>query len=377
MKNYILTHLGDDALLRELGAIVARDRAMTAVLLAHIAEVDSRKLYVGAGYSSMHAYCVGELHLSDDAAYRRITAGRAARRFPVLFEAVADGRLHLAAVSVLAPHLTAENLAELIDDATHRRKSEIEEVLARRYPPQDAPVRTWLIRALGQAMPEAPRKTVPELALEQASPELSPDELVPGRVEGELVQTQKPPDRFLLRLTIERGTLERLRYLQTLLGHAIPSGDLDKVLDRALQLAIPQVEKQKFGGVRLSKTRTSTPDPARRPIDSRSAGRRRENRHIPAHVRRAVWERDQGRCTFVSASGKRCGEDRFLEFDHINPVARGGRSTVDGLRLRCRAHNQLEAERVFGAEFMARKRREAKLARAGSSLSGLGQTVSE
>ena len=177
MKNYILTHLGDDALLRELGAIVARDRAMTAVLLAHIAEVDSRKLYVGAGYSSMHAYCVGELHLSDDAAYRRITAGRAARRFPALFEAIADGRLHLAAVSLLAPHLTAENLAELIDEATHRRKSEIEEALARRYPPQDAPVRTCLIRALGPAMPEAPRKTVP-------SPELSLDELVPGRVEG-------------------------------------------------------------------------------------------------------------------------------------------------------------------------------------------------
>ena len=75
-----------------------------------------------------------------------------------------------------------------------------------------------------------------------------------------------------------------------------------------------------------------------------------------------MWERDQGRCTFIGTTGHRCEARRFLEFDHIDPVARGGKATVEGMRLRCRAHNQYEAERTFGAGFMRRKRQEARLA---------------
>src|SRR2546428_1353747 len=121
MQNYALTHVGDEVLLRDLSAIVVRDRATTATLLACIAEVDARRLYVPAGYPSMHAYCVGELRLSEDAAFRRIPAARAGREFPNLFAGLAQGRIHLAAICLLAPHLTRENAGELIEAATHRR----------------------------------------------------------------------------------------------------------------------------------------------------------------------------------------------------------------------------------------------------------------
>jgi hypothetical protein len=77
-------------------------------------------------------------------------------------------------------------------------------------------------------------------------------------------------------------------------------------------------------------------------------------------VKRAVRERDKGCCTFVGGNGKRCGARTLLQFDHVEPVGRGGRSTVDNVRLRCAAHNQLAAERVFGAEFMERKRGSAR-----------------
>jgi len=73
-----------------------------------------------------------------------------------------------------------------------------------------------------------------------------------------------------------------------------------------------------------------------------------------------VWRRDGGQCTFVSDKGQRCEARSRLEFDHTDPVARGGQATVAGLRLRCRAHNQYEAERVFGTGFMQRKRNEAR-----------------
>ena len=88
MRDYALAHLSDAVLLRDLAALVVRDRVTTSTLLAHIAEVDARRLYVPAGYPSMHAYCVEELRLSEDAAYKRIQAARAARQFPALFAAL-------------------------------------------------------------------------------------------------------------------------------------------------------------------------------------------------------------------------------------------------------------------------------------------------
>jgi hypothetical protein len=139
MHNHLLTHLGDADLLRQLTALVARDRVNTAMLLAYLAEVDARRLYAPAGYPSMHAFCVERLRFSDDAAYRRIRAARAARQFPPLFTAVSDGRLSLAAVSLLAPHLTHENVTALIEAATHKRKIEVEEFLAERFTSSDAP----------------------------------------------------------------------------------------------------------------------------------------------------------------------------------------------------------------------------------------------
>src|SRR6185436_15398396 len=80
------------------------------------------------------------------------------------------------------------------------------------------------------------------------------------------------------------------------------------------------------------------------------------SRRIPAAVKRAVWERDGGRCTFVSATGKRCQETGDLEYDHIVPVARGGETSVSQLRLRCRPHNQYTAECEFGVAFMNAKK---------------------
>ena len=73
-----------------------------------------------------------------------------------------------------------------------------------------------------------------------------------------------------------------------------------------------------------------------------------------------MWERDGGRCTFVSDSGRRCPARTRLEFDHADPVARGGEATAERMRLRCRAHNQYAAECTFGTAFMDHKRREAQ-----------------
>ena len=134
MSAYSLSHLPDPVLLRNLAALVDRDRATTATLLAHLAEVDARRLYLPAAHPSMYSYCVHELGLSEDSAYKRIQAARTARQFPTIFELLADGRVHLSAVCLLAPHLTAGNARELLEAASHRTKAEVEQLIAQRFP---------------------------------------------------------------------------------------------------------------------------------------------------------------------------------------------------------------------------------------------------
>jgi 5-methylcytosine-specific restriction endonuclease McrA len=360
MHDYALAHLSDAALLRELASLVARDRITTASLLAHIAEVDARKLYVPAGFSSMFAYCVEELRLSEDAAAKRIQAARAARRFPTLFASLAEGQLHLAAVCLLAPHLTPDNADELIQAATNRKKSEIEIWIARRF---TAPERPAIVRAVPPPPPRMESQHAPghvgtgTLSL-GAAPEPTPTRIqhAPGHVESP--RSEPAQERYLIQVTVSKSTHDKLRYAQELLSHAVPRGDVAQVIDRALDALIAQLERRKFGAKRVEAPRNEPSAARSRP--RRSAAK---TRYIPAAIRRAVWKRDSGQCTFVGSSGKRCAARKLLEFDHVEPVARGGTASVEGIRLRCRAHNQYEAERALGTSIMSRKRAEASKSR--------------
>ena len=85
MSSYLLSHVSNDGLLRDLALIVKQDRATTATLLAHIAEVDERQLYRPAAYESMFMYCVHELRMSEDTAVRRIGVARTAGSSPPSF----------------------------------------------------------------------------------------------------------------------------------------------------------------------------------------------------------------------------------------------------------------------------------------------------
>ena len=139
MRTYNLTGLSDAAVARNLNVLFARGRINLAAILAHLAEADARRLYLPAGFPSMYAYCIGELHLCEQAAMKHIRAARTARRFPVIFSAVADGRLHLSAVVLLTAHLTSANAAELVAAAAYQTKAEVQQLLARRFPKPDVP----------------------------------------------------------------------------------------------------------------------------------------------------------------------------------------------------------------------------------------------
>ena len=359
MTFYSRVHLEDHILLRDLASHLSDVRTSTATLLADLAEVDVRKLYVPASYPSMFMYCVHEHHMSEDMAYKRIQAARSARRFPALFPALADGRLHLTAVVLLAPYLSSGTADELIAAATHKTKAQIELLLAERFPKPDLPTLVRAIAAHAASDAPAVRPVVPSIAPNAPTcMELVPEPAVPSGEPNAMTCmvplatppaprpkiTPSSPGRFALQLTMGQVTHDLLREAQALLGHAVPSGDVEAVLQRALSEIVERLKKQKFADcVHARPMRGST-----------------DSRYIPAEVKRAVWDSDGGQCTFVSESGRRCEERASVEYDHVEPVARGGESSTDNLRLRCRAHNYYAAELVYGSEFMRWKRQQAR-----------------
>jgi 5-methylcytosine-specific restriction endonuclease McrA len=359
VKRFELSSLSDDVLLSGLESLVERDRNTTADLVAHLAEVDARRLFRRSGCDSMHAYCETRLGLSFDSAGRRIQAARTARRFPQILPALADGRLHLTAVCLLAPYLEHCDAAELLAAAEHRTKAQVLDLLAERFPRPDVP------SALVAIVPPAPlapaafapdavpagdaptAATTDQYAPAHIGPTLSPQAAPSGVPVVPVVPvvpraslTPLSPGSRLLRATLDRETSELLLRAQALLGPVIPGGDFAQVLGRVLRDWVQATERRKYG---LTE----------RPRKRRSSG---DGRYIPAEIKRQVFERDQGRCTFVGENGEPCESRRGLEFDHVKPVAKGGRTCVANLRLRCHAHNQYEAERLFGAGFMKQRR---------------------
>jgi len=353
MASFHRSHLTDESLLRELATHLAHERSATAELLADLAEVDARNLYARAAYDSMYEYCTRELHMSEETAFRRIRVARTARQFPAILAMLADGRLHMTAVLLLAPHLTVAAADELLAAATHKTKAEIDLLLAQRHPRPDVPtcIQPVLAPAASGGLTAQPADSTPD----QLAPE-PVDPSVESASPGQAVALAQPlpqrartaplsPGRYALQVTVDQETYEQLRHAQALLGHSVPSGDVAEVLKRALITLVQVLEKQRFA-------KTERPRPQRNPANGR---------HIPAAVRRAVRERDGGRCTFVSEQGKRCESRTRLEFDHIEAFARGGQATVSGIRLRCRAHNQYAADCTFGAQFMRGKRERGRV----------------
>jgi hypothetical protein len=181
-----LTSLSDQELMKRLHALADTSRRVEADLVAHIGEVDARRLWAHAAVSSMFRYCTDRLHLSEDAAYRRIEVARAARKHPVLLDMLRDGRQHLTGLSLLVRHLTPENRDHLLARATHRTRREIERLIAEIAPQPDVPER---IRKLPvwQPLPGVGQGEAPATLIAGASSlegAVAPRELVCGRDAG-------------------------------------------------------------------------------------------------------------------------------------------------------------------------------------------------
>lgn len=288
-STWSFSRLTDEALLIELKSLAASERGATASLVAALGELDARQLYLGEGYSSLFKYCTQALRLSGDAAYNRIRAARAAAKWPIVLDWLADGSLSLASVRVLSDVLTDANHERLLQAARYKSRRDVEVLVA---PLKSDPA-------------EAPLPSVIEPVAEGV---------------------------YYLKVPIFTETYEALIKLQDLFRHQVPTGDPAPIVAHAISALLNDAERRRWA-------RTSAPRAGRE--DS-------STRYIPAFVRREVWQRDDGQCAFVGRDG-RCQERSFLEFHHVVPFAAGGHATVDNIQLRCRAHNVYETAVWFGA----------------------------
>jgi len=232
MKQFpIVKVLSDSQLIAEVNRLAASEHHATASLVAALAEMDARRLYLGQGCSSMFTYCTQVLHLAEHAAFNRIEAARAARRFPVILTLLADGRVHLGAVRLLAPHLTDTNHDALLTEASHKSKREVEQIVARLAPRPDVPLSV-------RKVPSNAARTTP---VQSVTRDATPMELVtePATVS---LPVQRPkaeplaPGRYKLQFTVGETTYQKLCRVQDLLRHSVRSGDSAEIFDRALTL---------------------------------------------------------------------------------------------------------------------------------------------
>jgi hypothetical protein len=406
-----LAELHDDALLSQLDALVRFDRRCCARIVAHIAEVDARRLYLDRGFGSMIDYARHALGFSESAAGRRVTAARLVRRFPVLLQRIEEGALHLTALTILGPHLTAENLERLVTAASGRSRLELDALVAPLREPVPVTPRT-VVRVVRLA--EAPTAaagggvglfdTVGDTGSGEATPlpkaapadrdETAP---MPEPAWAERDAAGEPPRlAYRLSVTLSPETKALLDRAGELLRRDIRRNDVNALLRRALRLLVDATEARRYGKVwrpRGEKGMAAvSAEPPRAPVaaaetaahtvagsEERRTGamgmtsdasldaalpaappaappatppaaapKTTLTRTIPAAVRRAVAERDGGRCTFVAADGRRCGERGALEFHHRRPYAHGGATDADNLALLCPAHHRQVSERQFG-----------------------------
>ncbi len=368
-----------------------------AEFLVALAHFDRHRGWEALGHASLFAFLHFELGLSNSAAFYRMSAARLLQRFPDLVEPIRDGRLCLSTTAELAKVISEENRAEVVKRFFGRSAREALEVVAE-LQPRVAPPRRAVVTAIPpppvtvetqKASPIERPATWPGRPTSSLSPApaatdsgllLTSEEEVthPARVEPRRDEVEPlTADLRRLHITVSRQLLKKLEAARDGLSHAVPGASAEQVIEAALDLLL---EKQARSRGQVKRPRSVSPlpteaaaptassmpppraTPVSNPAGSALAPATTEPTHrrtgpreaIPAAVRRAVWERDQGRCQWPLDGGGRCGSTHRLELDHIQPWARDGEPTVANLRVVCHAHNARAARQVFGARCVER-----------------------
>jgi hypothetical protein len=273
-----LEHLSDVELLSTTRTLVGRSNQLLAALLAHLGEVEARGIHRTRACASLYIYCIYELRLSEDEAYRRVAAARLVRRFPALFEAVAAGELHLTGLLMLGPHLTDDNLLPVLARAKHRTKKEIARLVRQLDPLPDVPSRieplgpaparlvlrgaTWKalvdsVAPVRELRPgDRPRDWMSEPEDSEGANGVEVEETAPAPARIESVEPAAP-QRYKVQFTSTEEYVSLVERAKALLSHSDPGVEIEEIQLRALRAYVAELEKKKFAVTDRPKKRKS------------------------------------------------------------------------------------------------------------------------
>ena len=332
--------LSDSELLNQTQLLAAEERKLTIEILHHLPEIDRRKLYTRFKCGSLFEYCEKVLKYSGGSASRRVNATRLLKNHPETEEKLTSGALTLTHLSQIAPFeksndLSTEQTASLLRSVEGKSSRECQTTLA-------------------NLSPQTPK----------------PDQAKP--IGNSLTE---------IRFTASTELMEKIKRVKGLLGHQLKDFSYAALLDQLSDIAIKKYDprerpvrptpKTKPPKERAPKVSTppvvtakqehaptanssTTPAPASHDTGQPNVNKNllppkksasQNTRYLSAALKRAVWERDHGKCT-------RCSSIQSLHCDHVVPFALGGPTRLDNLRLLCHACNAAAAIEVFGVNYI-------------------------
>ena len=269
--------LADEQLITTVKRLAHEERHATVNLIAALAEIERRQLFLGEGVSSLFVYCTQVLYLAEHSAYNRIAAARAAARWPIILEHLGEGLITLSTLRLLIPHMRDDTVQVLLVSARHKSKREVEQQMAALRPQPDAPA---MIRRLPEPKKQTSAAPSPEAlgdigeltllssnaaGLESSHRQLREIATVPTPAESSHRPAIVPlaPERYKVQFTVSRECHDRLRRVQDLMRHTNPTGDPGVIFDRALALLLVDLDKRKLASAAKPVASGERPTPVR------------------------------------------------------------------------------------------------------------------
>ena len=349
-KSYFvkLERLSNAELDRSAETLVVAENRNIAKLIAHIAEMSSRKTALELGYKSLYDYCISRLNLSEGAVPSRIHVANVARRFPQLLVALAERRVSLTVAGLLAPHVSEENVDKLISDCAGKTCKATQEYLVAIKP---KPVFEPSIRR----RPSAPQPATPPDKLSPQAPNPQLD-ATPPKGSPTILQPARP-DEFNFRFSADRDFKDKFERLAEVLGVENMQKHMADILEKAIDIALEKKDpKKKLERRHKRDKKREDSSKAKSPANEiRKTHEPAKSRYIASEVSERVYARANYRCQYLASDGTRCSARTGLQIEHVRPFGIFRSNDERFLALLCAGHNGLAAERVYGAAFMRRK----------------------
>ena len=293
-----LKHFSNQNLLENAKKLASEERIITTEVLHSLREIESRKLHLELGFSSLFEYCLRELKYSESQAQRRISAMRLIRDLPEVELKIKEGTLSLS---------NAAKIQSFIRQAYKEEK------------PLNLQDKKELVQKIEN-------KSTRECELELIK--LSPEPVITRSKERVINEEYTE-----IKLTVKKDLKDKIDQVKSLLSHQNPEGDLNKLLELMCDMVIKKKDP-------LQRRASTTPQ-----VKEKKA----VSRYIPGTIKQEVYMRDKGFCTFTDKStNRRCSSRHLLQYDHIKPISFNGETSVQNLRLLCFQHHKLITESTFG-----------------------------